>query len=512
MDDDAHSAGLNDDAEVGVPVDPVDAEADAFDHVSEPEDESDAGIGEESEEDAQDDAADEPGRKKKRKNTTQRQRYRVSMTEVFINGLTFTAPQGFVARPLSHDEALRRERGRVPTPLDLLEAECAADKLAELVKQHPQNDDLCARLVEFVEDIVFAEPLPPPERHETYVVDVQTAETQAGSLDAFRKIFGFTPAEVHHLAGLLLPQGSMKGDHRRQMSSEEITLVLLARFGGYFSGWDDVSDFFGTSPEVLSSGFVRAVQDLVARFGHLFTVQAGARKFKHRGESYSAAVKEYLRDSWAGDELHEYFAGMRVALDGVRQALARASDSRIQTSTWSRYTKQNDLDYGVYGTMCGLVMAIVGPVPGRFSDKSFVLDSDIVFLKANGLPAVCDGIFSHVEGAHLPIVQERWLDKYGVTKRDNRIASSYRVYIEHIIGSLQRLCPLAFDGRKNKILDTDVKANFIVACILHNAHACLHGSQTSLRFRCRPPKFSDWLFEEELDGGKVVTFSPPEEA
>ena len=462
--------------------------------------------------DAEDAPGTKPGRKARRKNTTSRQRYRVSMSEVCINGRSFDAPEGLIARPLSHKEALLRERELVPTPLALLEAEGATDLL---IKLEAEGEDAaqCASLLGLIESLVFCDRLAPTPRQVAVVTDVSSALEEAGSMGVFKKIFRFSPREVQELAALLLPDGCkcQDKDHRRTMGSQEIMLVVLARFGGYLGTWDQAADFFGSRPDFLSAMFVLAVQDLTMRFEDRLTLEVGAKKFKLRGPEYSAAVSEYMRDSWAGDELHEYYADMRVALDGARQALSRPSDSRLQTSTWSRYTKQNDLDYGVYGTMCGLIMAIVGPVPGRFTDKSFMLADHATVLQVNGLPAVCDAIFAHKPGAFLPIVQERWLQKHDMTKRDNQIASSIRVFIEHTIGGAQARVPFIFNASKNKICVTDVRANFIVGCILYNAHACMHGTQTSLRFRCRPPRFEDWLNKPQLPADEVITFQPHED-
>jgi hypothetical protein len=179
---------------------------------------------------------------------------------------------------------------------------------------------------------------------------------------------------------------------------------------------------------------------------------------------------------------------------------------RNPNACWSKYKKEHDLLYGVFGTICGLIMAVTDPWTGRHADKEFVTRTHVDALRLNELPALCDSIFIHQPGAIIPIVQKRYFQKFHVSKADNRVASSVRVSVEHTIGSLQRMFPVVFEKANNKILAGTPQITFKAACILYNAYVCYNGSLTSLRFRCRPPRFQDWFGGESLSGEHAKAF------
>jgi len=75
----------------------------------------------------------------------------------------------------------------------------------------------------------------------------------------------------------------------------------------------------------------------------------------------------------------------------------------------------------------------------------------------------------------------------------NDLMSPQRVFIEHGFGKVKARCPFLGCRHLLKIQLSPVLAYFRVAFLLTNAHTCLQGSSTSLRFGVMPPTLHDYF-------------------
>lgn len=168
---------------------------------------------------------------------------------------------------------------------------------------------------------------------------------------------------------------------------------MLARMSKFFCDWEELADFFGRDYRTLCSHFQQAVVSLTSRFGALLDVMRSIERFRKRAAGYKAFIACDLRDRFQY-EFVEYFSGVALFLDGMRQPIARPKDKDIQNCTWSRYVKDNCLLYGVYATVDGLVLGLTEPLTGRHTDKEFVTDLHAHRLRMFGMPVLCDSIFT----------------------------------------------------------------------------------------------------------------------
>jgi len=267
----------------------------------------------------------------------------------------------------------------------------------------------------------------------------------------------------------------------------EVTLLLVARLSRAETTWDLLAPFFKRDPAHLSRHFNALVLRMGDSFGKLVDLQHSVPFFaENLGQIYEASMQALLRDLRGPGPLMTHVDLCKVLADGIRQPWARSVDKDEQNVYYSGYTGDHNALHGIVVGPEGLIIGLTSRKPGSLSDMSFQTELSTV-LAENEMPALVDGIFSHIAGALNPIPSEDMASQLGISPETCAKYSAVRIAVEWTIGHLKRWFPYAFC--KQKMTSVSNRTGILqVSVILYNFIVCLRGSQVSLYTRLDPFK------------------------
>jgi hypothetical protein len=340
----------------------------------------------------------------------------------------------------------------------------------------------------------FDEPEPPRLPRHTLKLHFDSVESCLAYLQGdereFRHYFAFPSALVQQLAQLLFPGGTSV-PRKGSLNSELSLLLCLARLHTKGS-WFDMQKLFGMNEFNLNSHFVCALHMFDERFAALVDIERAALRFKPRASAYRESFRLKYIEKSRDQDFPERFHGVATIVDGMRQPISRPSNNACQRASYSGYTKQHCVLWGVVTAPDGLIVCITKPLTGRHRDPDFITDSVNVTLAAMELPALADSIFSLKSGVK-PLPRRGQREALGLPKPICKRLSRVRISVEWVIGNLQRLFPLPFEDCKNKVEMGKVQSTMTMAVVLYNFYACVHGTQSAQYFDCMPPDLSDYM-------------------
>jgi len=311
-----------------------------------------------------------------------------------------------------------------------------------------------------------------------------------GRLADFENMFLFSPNQCLTLAPLLFPNGFQSPGHGR-LGSEEALLVLLATLRDRNSNFVTLGQTLGRDPDNLSRHVKNMIAHLDQRYGRLFDVSmlkihadTDANGVARNVPIWQGAIERLFHAKFPNIDMHEYFKGVCLIMDGMRYDVARCSFAPIQEVTYSGYTGKHDTVCGVIIAPDGMVLALIGPYPGRHNDHVFCTPELQSAVRAIRAKILADGLFAVRDWLRpLPGVNE--MQNYGLAGNQVAAASSMRLPVEWTIGHAKSSFPFAFVGKRNKILQTDVNARLRVSFLLRNLHTLMNGNNTSKYFAVR---------------------------
>ena len=409
-------------------------------------------------------------------------------------------PPGYMLRPFEANKASHGRRSLIPCAMEKLGFVEVAEEYLDVVDRNAvayatggvvdaaHENALLDWLRKF---LIVPKPVRAPPKRQPRFFDVNGALLVCDNDEAyFQRIFRLPSAFLKKYASLLF-RTPLEIERKTKVfrSSEMQMLLVTCRLGGYFHDWDAIARFFGIDESTLTSFFAKALDSVAELAREVLRVADAFRRCRHRGERYRAAMASYIRRKFGDDaELHRYYEIVRVIVDGLRLDICRSGDNAMQNVTWSGYTKSHCLLFGVFVTLCGLILGVTEPLTGRSRDPDFITQDVRDAAGANNLPVLCDSIFRLRPGVIIPIVRKEDLVAQRMQRRDNVLASSVRVAVEHVIGDLQRMFGFVFQSNyEHKLGKGRIKQLVDVSILIYDLSVCEYGNQVTLAFRCRPP-------------------------
>jgi len=320
----------------------------------------------------------------------------------------------------------------------------------------------------------------------------------------FIGFFKFPPEQVTQLSQLIFPAGFSSPEHGL-LASEEAMLLLLAFYRNTHANISALGHFLDRDRCNLSRHVAGMTQQLAERYGKLFDIRGLRRHARYvdannRGlvPSWVAAIQSLHQAKFQTIAMHDYFNGVCLIMDGLRQDMCRCSFGELESATYSGYTKTHCALWGVLLAPHGVVIALIGPFTGRHNDLVFCTPEVQAQVRAIEGKVLCDGIFHHRDWL-VPLPSDA--DKENMHMVSNQVSSmsAMRMPVEWTIGEAQASFPHAFVSRRNKILQSDIAGKLRVSFLLNNLHTILNGNNTSKYFGQHQP-FSPEQYLHLLDG------------
>ena len=92
-----------------------------------------------------------------------------------------------------------------------------------------------------------------------------------------------------------------------------------------------------------------------------------------------------------------------------------------------------------------------------------------------------------------------WKEATGIFRRSNYIWSKQRISVEWGFGAVKSLWKMLSFRYLQKPQRSRVSVWYLVCIILTNCHMCLHRSQASLYFDCKPPNIEEYLHPRDAE-------------
>jgi len=302
--------------------------------------------------------------------------------------------------------------------------------------------------------------------------------------------FLFAPEQVTQLAQLLFPNGFRSPGHGG-LGSSEATLMLLAVLRSRWHNSLALGQFLDRDPDNTFRHFNNMVLDLDRRYRSLLdirmlSVHAGVDEdgVARNVPIWQRAIEQLYEAKFPGIQQHEYFDGVCLLMDGLRQDLSRCSFGHIEEITFSGYTGRHDLVWGVLAAPNGMTLALLGPYTGRHNDCVFCTPDLQNAVREIGAKVLGDGIFPVRDWLRpLPSAVEK--ENNHIADNQVAAASAIRMPIEWINGDAQASFPFTFSARHNKILQSDVACRLRVTFLLRNLYTLMNGSGAAKYFSVR---------------------------
>ena len=217
----------------------------------------------------------------------------------------------------------------------------------------------------------------------------------------FIGFFKFPPEQVTQLSQLIFPAGFSSPEHGL-LASEEAMLLLLAFYRNTHANISALGHFLDRDRCNLSRHVAGMTQQLAERYGKLFDIRGLRRHARYvdannRGlvPSWVAAIQSLHQAKFQTIAMHDYFNGVCLIMDGLRQDMCRCSFGELESATYSGYTKTHCALWGVLLAPHGVVIALIGPFTGRHNDLVFCTPEVQAQVRAIEGKVLCDGIFHH---------------------------------------------------------------------------------------------------------------------
>ncbi len=280
----------------------------------------------------------------------------------------------------------------------------------------------------------------------------------------FQDIFKFSPSQVKVLGTLLLPDGFETPGHGR-LGTEEAMLMLLAALRHRYRNKNALGRTLDRDPDNLWRHVNRMVDMLDEKFRSLFDVRMLPIHAHGHLESWKSAVKTLFSQKFPAMQFPQYLDGVCFILDGMRQDLTRSGFFGVEESTYSAYTGQNDLVWGVLLSAQGMIVALIGPFTGRHNDITFITPVLAEKVLQIGGKVLADSIFPKRDWL-VPLPTRADQENMGIADNQVAASSALRMPVEWEIGAVQSAFPLPFDGALNKVLQSNVTARMRVSFLL----------------------------------------------
>ena len=321
---------------------------------------------------------------------------------------------------------------------------------------------------------------------------------------AFLNFFKFQPEQVTLLAALLFPEGYSSPEHGR-LQSEEATLLLLATYRHRHANLSTLGNFLDRDPYNLSRHVLGMTRQLNSQYGKLFDIRGLRRHTRYvdannRGlvPSWVAAIQGLHAAKFPTIPMHNYFNGVCLIMDGLRQDLCRCTYGDLESNTYSGYTKTHCVVWGVLLAPSGVVVALIGPFSGRNNDLRFCTPELKSQVRAIGGRVLCDGIFQPRDWL-VPLPSDHNKENLNIATNQVSSMSAMHMPVEWTIGEAQASFPYAFESKRNKILESEIVGRLRVTFLLSNLHTIYNGNNTAKYFGQQQP-FTPEQYLHLLDG------------
>lgn len=170
-----------------------------------------------------------------------------------------------------------------------------------------------------------------------------------------------------------------------------------------------------------------------------------------------------------------------------------------QREVYNGYYGGHALKYQGLGAPDGLAISVFGPVEGRRADGGLLTMSGLRekwVAKGrgfNGRRLLIYGDPAYPEDNIIMSGRKEASDLPDIEQQFNTEMSRFREAIEWIFGKIIQNWRM-FDLRDQlKLYLSPIGRHFLVACLLTNAHTCLHGSEVSGYYNLDPPELEEYF-------------------
>ena len=187
-------------------------------------------------------------------------------------------------------------------------------------------------------------------------------------------------------------------------------------------------------------------------------------------------------------------------IDGTARPICRPK--RNQKDYYSGYKKEHCLKYQSVMFPNGLIGRLDGPFKGRRHDAAILHLSRLVpemkqcFVNEDGTWFKLYGDPGYANSKFISIGYSTRLQLNEHQRMFNRTMSHIRVSVEYGFGKILQLFAFNDYKKNNKVLQNQLKKQYVVSALLANCHTCLRGSQVAEMFNCDPPRLTDYLNKE----------------